>query len=148
MRAVKNGHHMGTMNLEKSGAAELLQGEKKMKLKRYCLLLGCSACGMWSGWVSNRYDPFKGPPREVNTVCSSCSSRLRFTRSLNSQLGIGSGAHRRTQSVFQFQFWSDPSTVKSEAARINKKLKKTNQKLDNIHNGKFQTAKEIRKKRT
>jgi len=131
---------MGTMNLEKSGGA-------KVKFKRYSLLLGCSACGMWSGWVSNRYDPRKGPPREVDTICSSCASRLRFTRGLNSQLNLGSGAHRRTRSVFEFRFWSDPSTAKSEAARINKKIKQIDQKLDKRHNGKFQTAKELRKQK-
>ena len=36
----------------------------------------------------------------------------------------GRGAHNRTKSIFKIREWDNPSTCKSEAARINRKLKR------------------------
>jgi len=93
---------------------------------RYCLLIGCNHCGFWFGWVSSRKKGRPLPPnRVIDTICSVCYSRVRFTRGSLTMKGtpIGSGAHHKSKSVFSWKPWNNPSTCKSQAAKINRKLK-------------------------
>ena len=113
---------------------------------RQCLLLGCNHCGYWTGWVSHRMDASRPPMEKVDTICSVCHRRVRFTRGSYTMQGypLGSGKHNRVKSIFAWRPWLNPETVKSEAAKMNRKLKLVEKDLaerkflpntnrDNIH---------------
>lgn len=114
----------------------LRYGDWLMTKIRMSALLGCSHCGMWSGWVSKRYDPnTQNPPKSINTICSVCSGRLRHKIGMRDKdrqythcYTTGRGAHNRSTSVFKFVRWYEPSTCKSEAARINRKIQENRRK--------------------
>lgn len=122
---------------------------------RVCALLGCNHCGFWSGWVSKRFDPdLETAPETINTTCSVCGGRLRHKRGRRDPERTythiytkGRGAHNRSESVFKYRQWYEPSTCKSEAARINRDLLKIRAKIDpeNFHFG-FKKAKDLKKK--
>lgn len=106
-------------------------GSCSMVKVRVSALLGCNHCGLWSGWVSKWFDPSQGEesPKTINTICSCCHGRLRHKRSLRDPerqythiYTSGRGAHNRSTSVFKYRPWPNPSTCKSEAARINQQL--------------------------
>jgi len=125
MTVDKNGLHMGIMS-------SVRLGEDEMSDRRSSLLLGCNACGYWTGWVSKTIKKaYRQTPRTIDTICSVCHSRIRFTRGSMSKKGtpIGSGGHQYRKSVFAWKTWNDPSTCKSEAARINRHLKLTQMDL-------------------
>ena len=95
------------------------------RLKRFAYLVQCQKCGMWSGYVSKKR--MRHPDR-INTICSACHCRLRHTfgtRVGNSRPSYRPkrGGHNKSTSVLQIRRFANPSKCKSEASKINRKLK-------------------------
>ena len=93
-----------------------------MGYERRALLLQCGHCGFWSGHVSRRFNPKKHPfgPRDIDTICSICSKRLR--RKLRTR--EKRGGHNKSQSVIRVIPWGTVSTAKSRAAKMNRRIQR------------------------
>ena len=97
-------------------------------MKRFSYLVQCNKCGMWSGYVSKRR---KKRPDKINTICSACHHRLRHTFGTmvgksNTRYRPGRGAHNKSCSVAQIRPFPVASKCKSEAGKMNQKLKLQN----------------------
>lgn len=90
--------------------------------ERRALILQCGHCGFWSGHVTKRFNPHKKPfgPRSIDTICSVCSKRLR--RKLRTR--EKRGGHNKSQSVIRVISWSNVSTAKSKAAKMNRSIQR------------------------
>jgi hypothetical protein len=92
-------------------------------MRYHCALIRCARCAKWSGWISRT----KGGVKAIDTVCSCCGKRLRYTehrdtsRSKISAYHPGRGAHNRTNSVRGVLFQPKGTDVKAAAARLNKR---------------------------
>ena len=103
---------------------------------RVSAILGCRHCGMFTGWVSKRFDPLiSNGPRSINTICSVCHGRLRHKIGMRDKdrqythcYTAGRGAHNRSISVTKYIPWNNPSTCKSEASRKNRQLLQNREK--------------------
>lgn len=88
-------------------------------------LLRCRRCGDWSGWISRS----KGGVNAINTTCSSCGKRLRYTfdpdpKGWKNAYRPGRGAHNRTYSVSQIIRCRSTDDVKKLASERNRMKRK------------------------
>jgi hypothetical protein len=85
-------------------------------------VLRCRRCGDYSGWISRS----KGGVKAINTTCSSCGKRLRYTfdpdpKGWKNAYRSGRGAHNRTYSVSRLIPYRSTDNVKKIAAELNRK---------------------------